>query len=96
MRRETASLTKMMNALVCLKLAKSYRIDIKTEMVTICDVASDIRGTSAFLRKGDILSVEQLLLGMMLPSGNDAAFALAKYFGKMIFRNRNYGDKERA
>jgi len=32
---------------------------------------------------------------MMLPSGNDAAFALAKFFGKVIFRGRNYGDRER-
>ena len=30
----------------------------------------------------------------MLPSGNDAAFALAKFFGKLIFTKRNYGDKD--
>ena len=31
---------------------------------------------------------------MMLPSGNDAAFALAKYFGKLIFEKKGYGEKE--
>lgn len=41
------------------------------------DVAANIRGTTATLRTGDILSVEKLLYGLMLPSGNDAAFALA-------------------
>lgn len=30
----------------------------------------------------------------MLPSGNDAAFALAKFFGKMIFIKKGYDDKD--
>ena len=30
----------------------------------------------------------------MLPSGNDAAFSLAKFFGKMIFERRGYDDKD--
>jgi len=53
--------------------------------VLISDVASDIRGTCAFLQTGDILSVEKLLYGLMLPSGNDAAFALAQFFGYKLF-----------
>ena len=51
-------------------------------------MASDIRGTSANLETGDILTVEQLLYGLMLPSGNDAAFALAQFFGKQLFRRK--------
>ena len=90
-----ASLTKMMTAYVCVKLARSFRIDIKTTCVKICDLASDIRGTTANLRQNDVITIEQLLIGMMLPSGNDAAFALAKFFGKLVFRLRNYGDRER-
>jgi serine-type D-Ala-D-Ala carboxypeptidase (penicillin-binding protein 5/6) len=35
--------------------------------------ASQINGTSAELISGDILTIEELLYGMMLPSGNDAA-----------------------
>ena len=31
---------------------------------------------------------------MMLPSGNDAAFALAKKFGKLIFQNRDYNERD--
>ena len=31
---------------------------------------------------------------MMLPSGNDAAFALAKYFGKFLFNKKGYGEKD--
>ena len=56
--------------------------------MTVTEVAADIRGTNANLEAGDILSVEQLLYGLMLPSGNDAAFALAQYFGKLLFRKK--------
>ena len=34
------------------------------------------------------------MYGMMLPSGNDAAFVLAKYFGKLLFEKKGYGEKE--
>lgn len=47
-------------------------------------------GTSAKLREGDILNVEQLLYGLMLPSGNDAAYVLAKNFGKFLFKKKGY------
>jgi D-alanyl-D-alanine carboxypeptidase len=35
--------------------------------------AANLVGTSAELIIGDMISVEELLYGMMLPSGNDAA-----------------------
>ena len=60
----------------------------------MCSVASNIRGTTAELKQGDIFTAEQLLYGMMLPSGNDAAFALAKYFGKLLFVKKGYTDKD--
>lgn len=46
-------------------------------------------GTTANLREGDILTIEQLLYGMMLPSGNDAAYALAEFFGRVL-KERKY------
>ena len=76
-KRECASLTKMMTALVVVKLCRRFKLCIKSETVKISGVASNIRGTTANLRKNDILTVEQLLYGTLLPSGNDAAFALA-------------------
>ena len=42
-------------------------------------------GTSAKLRTGDVLSVWDLLHGLMLPSGNDAAITLAEHFGQYLF-----------
>ena len=53
-----ASLTKMMTAFVCVKLCKSFKLDIKATQIKICEVAADIRGTTANLRVGDSLSVE--------------------------------------
>jgi D-alanyl-D-alanine carboxypeptidase len=58
-------------------LASQYNLQLATQFVTVCDLASDMTGTSAELVVGDTLTVEQLLYGLMLPSGNDAAVALA-------------------
>jgi D-alanyl-D-alanine carboxypeptidase (penicillin-binding protein 5/6) len=52
--------------------------------VSISRVAANVKGTSADLIEGDILTVSQLSYGLMLPSGNDAAFALAEYFGEVL------------
>ena len=53
-------------------------------MVKVEKEAVEMEGTSAVLRLGDQLSVLDLLHGMMLPSGNDAAVALAQFFGKFL------------
>jgi len=52
-------------------------LNINKTKIFVSDVASDIRGTTANLKNGDLLSIEKLLYALMLPSGNDAAFALA-------------------
>lgn len=87
-KREIASLTKIMTCWVVIQLCKEYGLNPKATTISISDVASDIRGTTANLQTGDILSVEQLLYGLMLPSGNDAAFALAQHFGKLLFQKK--------
>jgi serine-type D-Ala-D-Ala carboxypeptidase (penicillin-binding protein 5/6) len=43
-----------------------------------------VGGTSAFLRVDDVLSLQDLIYGLMLPSGNDAAIAIANWGGEMI------------
>ncbi|TMR96156.1 D-alanyl-D-alanine carboxypeptidase family protein [Nonomuraea basaltis] len=78
-RMPIASLTKTMTAYVVLKNAKP------TDVVQIraADVAyaEDGGGTTADLRAGDRLTVGELLYGLMLPSGADAAHALARTYG---------------
>lgn len=71
-----ASTTKIVTALTvlenCNDLSKEIQIDNR---------AVGIPGTSIYLKKGETLTIEELLYGMMLPSGNDAATALAYYVG---------------
>lgn len=66
-----ASTTKIMTALCVLENAAL------TDTVTIDARMSGIEGSSMYLEVGETLTVEQLLYGLMLRSGNDAAVALA-------------------
>ena len=76
-RRPVASLTKIMTALLVLEQA---RLD---EVVTVDDAISRLsrRSTVMGVVPGEQLTVRDLLYGMMLPSGNDAALALAIHVG---------------
>ena len=51
--------------------------------------ASTVGGTSANLGKGESIQVLDLLYGLMLPSGNDAAVALAEFFGKKLLKKKS-------
>jgi D-alanyl-D-alanine carboxypeptidase len=76
-----ASITKMMTFYTVINIIEEYKIDPSQTFISVCRQATSIIGTSADLREDDILSIRQLFYGMMLPSGNDAAFLLAEYFG---------------
>ncbi|MET8880770.1 D-alanyl-D-alanine carboxypeptidase family protein [Streptomyces rubiginosohelvolus] len=80
-RRATGSTTKIMTALVVLS-QKNVNLNSK---VTIQKAYSDYivskNASSARLIVGDKVTVGQLLYGLMLPSGCDAAYALADKFG---------------
>lgn len=56
---------------------------------------SSIGGTTAHLEKGQIYTVEQLLYGLMLPSGNDASLALAVWAGSKLLKRDAYNQTER-
>ncbi|MCA2223252.1 D-alanyl-D-alanine carboxypeptidase family protein [Nonomuraea aurantiaca] len=74
-----ASLVKVMTAYVVLGEAKLG----DTITITAADVkhATKYGGTTASLKKGERLTVRDLLYGLMLPSGADAANALARTYG---------------
>ena len=73
-----ASTTKIMTALiVCEKCNVLDRMRIPKEAV-------GIEGSSMYLREGEILTIQELLYGLMLSSGNDAAVALAIYCGGTV------------
>lgn len=75
-----ASTTKIMTALMVLELCKRYDIGIDTE-VTVPKEAIGVEGSSVYLKPGETRTIEDLLYGMMLRSGNDAATALAVCMG---------------
>jgi len=87
--REIASLTKMMTAYTVLNLAKNFQLDIYKEIITPCLDAVLIMGTTAGLLLGDKMCIYDMLHALLLPSGNDAAVALAEYFGNLI-KNKIY------
>ena len=80
-KREVASITKMMTLLTTIRVMARYGIEGNKTYIRVSKQCSKIIGTSAELKEGDLMTVDQLMYGMMLPSGNDAAFALAEYFG---------------
>ena len=73
-----ASTTKIMTALViCERTNVLDRVRIPKEAV-------GIEGSSMYLQEGEVLTVQELLYGLMLRSGNDAATALAIYCGGTV------------
>ncbi len=73
-----ASTTKIMTALVvCQQCNVLDRVRIPKEAV-------GIEGSSMYLKPGEVLTVQELLYGLMLQSGNDAAVALAIYAGGTV------------
>ncbi len=73
-----ASTTKIMTALVvCEQCNVLDRVRIPKEAV-------GIEGSSMYLKEGEVLTVQDLLYGLMLHSGNDAAVALAIYCGGTV------------
>ena len=82
-----ASLTKMMTCHMVLELAKKNP-EIMDETITVSERASAVIGTSANLIAGDRLKVQDSLYALMLPSGNDAAVAIAEHFSARLRRRR--------
>jgi|JI6StandDraft_1071083.scaffolds.fasta_scaffold16721_3 D-alanyl-D-alanine carboxypeptidase (penicillin-binding protein 5/6) len=79
-----ASLTKIMTCLVVLDLCEDLDLDCTTFRVIVSARAASVNGTNAELTAGTEITIRDLLYGLMLPSGNDAALTLAEYFGTML------------
>jgi D-alanyl-D-alanine carboxypeptidase (penicillin-binding protein 5/6) len=80
---DIASTTKMMTAYVVCQLAKDDPA-VLDQVVTFSAAADKTNGSTADLREGEKVSVGELLYGLLLPSGNDAATALAEHFGPQL------------
>ncbi|SOB94188.1 D-alanyl-D-alanine carboxypeptidase [Ureibacillus xyleni] len=73
-----ASLTKMWTALIAIENNEL------SEEVEISRQAALSEGSSIYLEPGEKVTIEELLYGLMLRSGNDAAYALAEHTGGSI------------
>lgn len=73
LRLPIASLAKLMTALVILDENQL------NEIVTVSAEANQTEGSRIWLYPGEQITVENLIKGMLIQSGNDAAYELAKY-----------------
>ena len=87
-KREMASLTKIMTCVCVVDLCGKYAIDMGNTFFKITTWSASINGTSANLIANFWISVEDLLYGLMLPSGNDAALVLAENMGAVLYFDR--------
>ena len=75
-RREMASVTKLMTALVALESGHGPEETVRIEKEWV-----GAEGSSLYLREGEEITLEALLYGLLLQSGNDAALAVAGFCG---------------
>ncbi|WP_295585292.1 D-alanyl-D-alanine carboxypeptidase family protein [uncultured Oscillibacter sp.] len=73
-----ASTTKILTALVAIREGNL------TDTVTVSAEAAGTEGSSMYLRAGEELTLETLLYGLLLCSGNDAAVAIAQHVGGSV------------
>lgn len=77
---EPASVTKIMTMLLTMEAVDSGRISL-SDKVTVSENAKKMGGSSMLLDTGEVKSVEDLIKGIGIASGNDAAVAMAEYLG---------------
>lgn len=75
-----ASVTKIMTMLLTMEAIDSGKIAMDNK-VTVSETAKKMGGSTMLLDTGEIRTVEELLKGVAIASGNDAAVALAEYLG---------------
>ncbi len=76
--RPMASVTKIMTALLALELGD------QSEMVVVTPGAARTEGSSIWLEEGERKTLEELVYGLMLCSGNDAAVAIAEHLAGTV------------
>ncbi|PJI09997.1 MULTISPECIES: D-alanyl-D-alanine carboxypeptidase family protein [Clostridium] len=75
-----ASVTKIMTMLLTMEAVDSGKIRL-SDKVTVSENAKKMGGSSMLLDTGEVRTVEELLKGIAIASGNDAAVAMSEYLG---------------
>ena len=76
--RSVASISKIMTGILAIE---SGKLD---DIVTVNDVIDDAYGSGIYIKKGEQISLRDLVYGLMLRSGNDAALMIAEYVGGSV------------
>ena len=76
--RSVASISKIMTAIIAIE---SGKLD---DVVTVGDEIDSSYGSGIYIKQGEQLALRDLLYGLMLRSGNDAALAIAHYVGGSV------------
>lgn len=77
-RRSVASISKIMTAIVAIESGKLQ------EEVVVGEEINKAYGSGIYIKQGEHIKLEDLLYGLMLRSGNDAALAIANYIGGSV------------
>lgn len=77
-KRRIASITKIMTAILAVESGKM------NQYVTVSERATRAEGSSVYLKPGEKIKLKELVYGLMLRSGNDAAVAIAEYIGGSV------------
>ena len=76
-KREPASMTKMMSLLIIMESIENKIINLN-DIITVSENASNMGGSQILLEASEKMSVDDLLKGITIASGNDAVVALAE------------------
>lgn len=77
-KRRIASITKIMTAILAIESGKMDKT------VTVSESILKAEGSAIYLKVGEKIKLSDLVYGLMLRSGNDAAIAIAEYVGGSV------------
>lgn len=70
-----ASITKIMTAIIAIELG------VLSDEIETSELATLVEGSSIYLEQDEVMTLEDLLYGLLLRSGNDAAIAISEHIG---------------
>ena len=80
-KRPLASLSKMMTFLIAIEAIENKQVSAKDKIKITKKIAS-VKGSSYHLKENEEVELIELMKGLMIVSGNDAAIAIATHIGK--------------
>jgi len=77
-KKPIASITKVMTAIIAIESGQME------EKASVSKRAIHVEGSSIYLKEGEKMTIEDLVYGLMLRSGNDAAVAISEHIGGSV------------